>query len=380
MLAATEHLDAASMKRANRQLDWEMAMVDQRTIERWKNAPRLTSFAAFFERTASGQGGAPDIAEPQGDMSLLDFDLESAVFSDTQRRLWGPFDRHYFASIPYRLEEECRLGAAILSFCLRTWARAACPTTIYTLGTGTGCLARTLATLANGRIEALCCSPTDANRAWFLANRGSEHVRFFHGPFFELDDNRYATDEALLPFRGGFDVLMEDTTFQMYDRDRINQLGFVVPRLRPGGILVQVQKLAHKDSDIYEERERQKDELFKSRFFSTGHILKKKDEVLRTMTDLQVDLATTVAALRAFFRYSVVTWNSGNFYTIVSANSRASVLELVSLMLKPAIPPGYCYEQLPLAIVDTEMEPLAPALTWRTANAMMRVAPTRLAS
>ncbi len=355
-------------------------MVDRLTIEHWRNAPRLTSFAAFFEKTASGESGAPDLAEPQLDMSLLDFDLEGAVFADTHRRLWGHFDSHYFASIPYRLEEECRLGAAILSFGLRTWARSASPTTIYTLGTGTGCFARALATLGNGRIKALCCSPTAANRTAFFANRGSEHAHFFHGPFFELDDDRYATDKDLLPFRGGFDVLLEDTTFQMYDRDRIKQLEFVVPRIRPGGLLVQVQKLAHEDRETYEERERQKDELYKARFFSTGHISKKKEEVLNTMTDLQVDLATTVAALRAFFRYSVLTWNSGNFYTIVSSNSRASMLELISLMLKPAIPPGYCYEHLPVAIVDTDVEALAPDLTWRSANTMMLLAPKRLAS
>ncbi len=350
-------------------------MVDRLTIEHWRKAPRLTKFAAFFERTASGQAGAPDLAEPKLDMSLLDFDLEVAVFSNTHRRLWGRFDSHYFASIPYRLEEESRLGTALLSFALRTWARSAAPTTIYTLGTGTGCLARTLATLGNGRIEALCCSPTAANRISFEANRGSEHAHFFHGPFFDLTDERYAKDPDLLPFRGGFDVLLEDTTFQMYDRDRVRQLDFVVPHIRPGGILVQVQKLAHEDHDVYHERERQKDELFKSRYFSASGISTKRDEVLNTMTDLQVDLATTVAALRTFFRYSALTWNSGNFYTIVSSNSRAALLELISLMLKPAIPPGYCYEHLPVVIIDTDVEPIAPQLTWRSANTMVPMAP-----
>ena len=353
-------------------------MVDQAVIEKWRSAPRLTSFAAFFESTASGQGGAPDLGEPEVDLSLLDFDLDATVFSDTHRRLWGKFDSHYFASIPYRLEEECRLGAAMLSFGLRTWARNAHPTTIYTLGTGTGCLARTLATLGDGRIEALCCSPTAANREAFYANRGSEHAHFFHGPFFELDRERYASDPDFRAFKDGFDLLFEDTTFQMYDRDRIKQLEFVVPRLKPGGLLVQVQKLAHPDHDTYEERERQKDELFKSRFFSANHITEKKDEVLTTMRGLQVDMETTVRALSTFFRYSVVTWNSGNFYTVVSSNSRMSLIELVSLMLKPAIPPAYCYEPLPTAIVDTDAEPLAPDLTWRWAKTMRMVAPRLL--
>lgn len=354
-------------------------MVDRTTIDHWRSAPRLTAFAGFFERTARGESGAPDLAQPKIDMSLLDFDLEAAVFSDTHRRLWGHFDSHYFASIPYRLEEEARLGAAILAFALRAWSRSASPATIYTLGTGTGCLARALATLGNGRIEALCCSPTAANRVSFVAKRGSDHAHFFHGPFFDLTNDRYLSDPELFPFQAGFDVLLEDTTFQMYDRDRIKQLDFVVPRIRPGGILVQVQKLAHDDPDTYEERERQKDELFKTRYFSAGDISKKKDEVLNTMTGLQVDLATTAAALGTFFRYSVVTWNSGNFYTIVSSNSRTATLELVSLMLKPAIPPGYCYERLPVILVDTEAEPLAPELSWRCANTMAPLPPRRQA-
>lgn len=355
-------------------------MVDLPTIEHWRKAPRLTSFAGFFERTASGTSGCPDLGDPIVDLSLLDFDLEASVFSDTHRRLWGAFDNHYFASIPYRLEEETRLGAAILSFALRIWARSAAPTTIYTLGTGTGCLARTLAALGNGRIETLCCSPTAANRMSFETNRGSEHAHFFHGPFFELTEDRYANDADLVAFRDGFDVLFEDTTFQMYDRDRVKQLDFVVPRIRPGGVLVQVQKLAHHNPDVYEERERQKDELFKTRYFSTGDITRKKDEILSTMTGLQVDLSTTVCALRMFFRYSVLTWNSGNFYTIVSSNSRAAMVELISLMLKPAIPPGYCYERLPVAVIDTDVERLASALNWRSANTMMPLAPRRQSS
>ena len=351
--------------------------VDPETIERWRNAPRLTSFAPFFERTASGRGGAPDLAQPQPDLSLMDFDLDCAVFADTHTRLFGIFDQHYYASIPYRLEEECRLGAAVLSFALQNWARAMMPTTIYTLGTGTGCLARSLAALGGGRIKTLCCSPTPANREAFLARRGSEHTHFFLGPFFELDDDRYASDSDLSPFRDGFDVLFEDTTFQMYDQDRVKQLEFVVPRIRQGGVLVQVQKLAHEDAAVYAERERQKDELFKARYFSQEHISEKKAEILNTMTACQVDLSTTTAALRAFFRYSVVTWNSGNFYMIASSNSRASLLELISLMLKPAMPPAFCYEPLPLVVIDTESDPLGPELSWRSATATAAVAPRR---
>ncbi|MEB2846649.1 class I SAM-dependent methyltransferase [Endobacterium cereale] len=356
-------------------------MMDPDLLQRWRNAPRLNDFSAFFERTAAGQGGAPDLGEPRLDLGLLDFDLESAVFADTHKRLWGPFDFHYFASIPYRLEEECRMGPALVRTALETWARHARPASIYTLGTGTGCLARTVALLGAGRIEALCCSPTAANREAFLANRASDHAHFHLGPFFELDADRYATDPDLRRFAGGFDILFEDTTFQMYDRDRVRQIEFVYPRIRAGGLLIQVQKLAHLDADEYQARERQKDDLFKSRYFSPVLISDKKEEVLGTMTNMQVDKDATVGALKSFFRYSVATWNSGNFYTIISSNSRVAIIDFLSLLLKPAIPPAFSYADLPAVWIDTVTDPIAPALAWRRPNTMDGVAADqRLAS
>ncbi|NTH16691.1 class I SAM-dependent methyltransferase [Agrobacterium rhizogenes] len=340
-------------------------MVDTKTIDAWRKAPRLNSFATFFEQTASGLGGAPDLGNPEPVMDLLSFDLACMTFWDTHRRLWGHFDSHYFASIPYRLEEECRLGAAIFSFAEKTWASRGRPATIYTLGAGAGTLTRALARLGDGRLKTLNCSPTDGNRVCFFARRGSEDAHFYHGPFFELDDERYAADETLQPFRDGYDVLLEDTTFQMYGRDRDNQTGFIAPRVRPNGVLVQVQKLAHGKTETYLERERQKDETFKSRFFTTSQIIEKKRGVLDTMFDFQVDLEASRSALRSYFRYAVITWNSGNFYTIVSSNSLNSLRDFVTSMVKPAIPPEFFYEQVPHILVNDEKNPILSDWAWR---------------
>jgi hypothetical protein len=340
-------------------------MVGSKTIESWRKAPRLNSLATFFEQTASGLGGAPDLGRPEPEMDRLSFDLACMTFWDTHRRLWGHFDSHYFASIPYRLEEECRLGTAILSFGEKAWARYGRPATIYTLGAGAGTLARALAKLGDGRLKTLNCSPTDGNRVCFFARRGSEHAHFYHGPFFELDDERYAADETLQPFQDGYDVLVEDTTFQMYGRDRDSQTGFIASRIRPNGILVQVQKLSDRNTEAYLERERQKDEVFKSRFFSVGQIVEKKRGVLDTMFDCQVDLETSQSALRSYFRYAIVTWNSGNFYTIVSSNSLNSLRDFVASMVKPAIPPEFCYEEVPRILVNDEQNPIPSAWAWR---------------
>jgi hypothetical protein len=338
-------------------------MVDLQAIRMWRLAPRLNAFADFFERTASGVEGAPDLGPPTADPALLSHDVDCLSFADTHHRLWGTFENHYFASIPYRLEEECRLGAAIFHFCLQAWARSGKPATLYTLGAGAGSLTRSLAKLGDGRIKTLNCSPTDGNKACFFAKRGSDHAHFFHGPFFELTTERYNEDENLTHFRAGFDVLLEDTTFQMYGSDRDNQNRFVAKDVKPHGLLIQVQKLSHSAPAIYVERERQKDKQFKSRFFSSSQIAQKKQDVLNRMIDFQVDKATSAAALKSCFRYSVVTWNSGNFYTIVSSNSRSSVVDFVSSLIAPAIPPEYCYEPLPLVIVDDDNDPLPK--TWR---------------
>ncbi|MGO6747603.1 class I SAM-dependent methyltransferase [Rhizobium ruizarguesonis] len=346
-------------------------MADNKTIEAWRSAPRLTSFAAFFENTANGRAGAPDLARPEPEMDLLSFDLDCMTFWDTHRRLWGHFDSHYFASIPYRLEEECRLASAILLFGQKAWARSGRAATIYTLGAGAGTLARALARLGDGRLKTLNCSPTNGNRICFFARRGSDDAHFHQGPFFDLDDERYATDENLRPFRDGYDVLFEDTTFQMYGRDRDQQTGFIAPRIRSDGVLVQVQKLTHHNTDVYLERERQKDGMFKSRFFSAGQIIEKKRGVLDTMVDFQVDLDTSQSALRSYFRYAVVTWNSGNFYTIVSSNSLNSLCDLVTSMMKPAIPPEFCHEHVPRILVNDEKDPMQADWKWRSPRSMV---------
>ncbi len=343
-------------------------MIDPHIIQGWRGAPRLTTFAAFFEQTARGEANLPDLGTPQPDFRLLDFDADSGAFWEAHRRLWGNFDYHYFASIPYRLEEECRLATAILKFASDASTKFDRPATLYTLGAGAGTLARTLAQLGEGRLKTLSCSPTDGNRISFFKRRGSEDAYFHHGPFFELDDARYALDENLAPFRNGYDVLLEDTTFQMYGKNRVDQLAVIAPRVRAGGMLVQVQKLSHPDLETYLLREDQKDEQFKSRFFSRVQIAAKKRSVLDVMDNFQVDLESSLAALASYFLYSAVTWNSGNFYTIASLNSLIALRDFVSSMLRPAIPAEYCYHELPQIFSREESLPVTADWAWRPAK------------
>ncbi|MDR6100486.1 tRNA (cmo5U34)-methyltransferase [Agrobacterium larrymoorei] len=343
-------------------------MTDSSTINNWTTAPRLNAFASFFEETASGRSGMPDLGDVLPDIELIGRDLDCRIFLDSYRRLWGAFDAHYFASIPFRLEEEARLGSAVLRYIQNLWAREERAALVYTLGAGTGCLARTLARIGDGRALTLNCSPTPANRVSFHAKRGSEHAHFFLGSFFELDASRYASDPSLQLFKDGFDVLIEDTTFQMYGPDRAAQVAFIAPRIRRDGVLIQVEKISHPDPDTYARRERQKDEQFKSRYFSRTQIDSKKSEVLNTMEKCEVSLDTSIAALSTHFSFSAVTWNSGNFYTIVSSNSLETLGIIVQLLIPPAIPLEFCYEKLPRFWSYGVEAPVPSNWGWRSAK------------
>jgi hypothetical protein len=339
------------------------AMLNPKILEAWRAAPRLNAFAAFFEETARGEANLPDLAVPVADAALLGFDLDCMIFWDSHRRLWGSFDRHYFASIPFRLEEECRLGASIFTFASARWAREGRPATIYTLGAGAGTLARTLAKFGDGRLRTLSCSPTAANKASFFAHGADDNAHFYHGPFFELDEVRYASDPQLWPFRDGYDILLEDTSFQMYGPERKEQLSIVAPRIRPDGLLIQVQKLNQTDRAEYRRRERQKDADFKTRYFSDNQIADKRRTVLNLMESQQVELAPSIEALQEYFSWTLVTWNSGNFYTLISSNSASAIKAFVTSLLPPAIPDPYCYEHLPLGF--DRGEPFAVTSRWR---------------
>ncbi|MEI9425300.1 hypothetical protein O7A70_29490 [Mesorhizobium sp. Cs1299R1N1] len=77
----------------------------------------------------------------------------------------GFFDQHYHSSIPYRLEEECRMAYAVLNYARRRGAALS----LYSLGTAEGTMARTLSEFSDGQILSLSCSPNPENYKSFMA-------------------------------------------------------------------------------------------------------------------------------------------------------------------------------------------------------------------
>ncbi|NTF63371.1 class I SAM-dependent methyltransferase [Agrobacterium rhizogenes] len=313
-----------------------------------EGAPRLNELSSFFAATAAGRAGRP-IREPQVDKRLLKGDdlLDSFVSLHERRR--GPFDQHYHSSIPYRLEEECRLGYAILKYS----EGLAGALNLYSLGTAEGTMARTISELADGRIESLSCSPNIENQQSFLAYGNPPHASFFLGPFHHLTQALRHSRQDLIKFSSGFDIIFEDTTFQMYSPNRLDQIGFVSQHLKEDGLLLLVEKFQNPDIQEYQRREDQKDHGFKARYFSHADIVAKEAAVLTIMNQNEVTLADMGAAVKPYFRHCYITWNSGNFYSLVASNSLPNIERFISGLIEPAIPGEYVYGPLPRSLFSS---------------------------
>ena len=305
-------------------------------------APRLNNLANFFAEAAAGKGGVP-VRKPTVDTRLLPDDVLLHRIVDLHARRQGYFDQHYHASIPYRLEEECRMAHAVLRYGQLSTTNVL----LYSLGTAEGTMARTLSEISRGKIQSLSCSPNEENYNSFMAFGEPPHASFFVGPFHRLTKEYFHSESHLKQFSGGFDIILEDTTFQMYSPNRSRQIAFVKQYLKEDGILLLVEKFRAADIQDYRLREFQKDFGFKSRFFGAEEIERKSKVVLATMHDNEVTLAEMAAAVYAQFRHCAITWNSGNFYGLAASNSSENLARYLSSMVQPAIPAEYVYDPEP---------------------------------
>ncbi|HUN09100.1 MAG TPA: hypothetical protein PLQ56_21025 [Aggregatilineales bacterium] len=323
-----------------------------RYLDRAKEAPRLTILAPRFGALASGVSGQP-LKPVQLDPALLKHDAEALAFAAAHRERAGIFNAHFLASIPYILEEQCRFGAALWRYGVELARLYGRPANVYTLGDAAGVTARALTQVANGAIRTLTCSPTKENRDQFFACGAPEGAAFFLGPFFEVTPTTLL-EAGIIGFEQKFDVLVEDTTFQMYGPERYEPIALARRNLRDDGIFVLLEKIRHEEHQEYLRRERQKDEDFKSRYFDLTQIVEKRSMILDTMQKMEASLGELTDALQRHFSAALITWNSGNFYTFAASNNLGNLTSFVHNMLPSAIPKEFCYETLPKTLFGIE--------------------------
>lgn len=281
----------------------------------------------YFEGVAAGIIDAPK-TNVTPDFLLFKEDCSTTEFAKCHYDLKGVFDKHYWASIPYALEQECRLGAGLLRFALKYK-----PLTLWCMNMAEATLSRSLSKLGRGRVVSLANTTNAINEHSFYAHGNPAHAYLKI-----LSDNTIIEQlDNITPniFINGFDVIIEDTSFQMKSSDRSSQIYNAKKALRRNGILIMTEKFL---GDDYLYWENKKDVCFKTRFFSKSEIENKQIQVLEKMVNNQVSILDIKQAASKLFSYGVIFWNSGNFYSIAVCDDESVLSEFISTMIPPCIP------------------------------------------
>jgi len=285
----------------------------------------------YFSSIASGLVDKP-INNVQPDDQLFHGNLDLINFSKCHYRLQGTFDKHYWASIPYTFEQECRLGTSLLKYALLN-NNLDSPLTLWCLGMAEATLARSLSELGLGIIVGFANTGTPENKASFLAHGHPKHAHLYVGSYQKVNSDLLMEFSNI--FLNGFDVIIEDTTFQMRELDRFTQIKIVKENLKNDGILILTEKFIGVGYDYWEGI---KDNDFKSRYFSIESIENKHSNVLSKIIKNQVTISEISKITSLLFSSGVIFWNSGNFYSVAVSNNKKKLIEFIATLTPPCIP------------------------------------------
>lgn len=301
-----------------------------------ERAPRLTSLLKHFEDIASGEKLRPNIEViPAPD--FLNTNAEYSAYYQVYKKNVGAFNHHALASIPFSIEQRVQGGLALTKYAQHMGFSQSTPMTFYGTSSADGSHARSIAEYSNGRIMTLTDSPNESNQKEFDKLLRHKWSYFHLGPFTDITPEGLE-EHPVVNFRKGFDVVEENTTFQMYGKNRPDQIGYLQRILKENGVIIFSEKFNAENLSDYVEMENLKDELFKKRYFSEREIGSKQQLILETMEAFQVSLQEMALAIKEYYKHAFITWNSANFYDIAASNCEQSLLRLVSCLGEPYVP------------------------------------------
>ena len=305
-------------------------------------SPRLNELLEHFERISNGSEQVPKKL-PKINKTYLqscpDFLRHEQIF----RKNIGVFFKHGISSIPYLSEELLRVDKAIYDFAVYKGATKENPLTYWETSSADGTRARTLSEYANGIIITLTDSPNLGNKVEFENSPPHPYSFFHYGPFIDICPKYLASQNLHKSFKSGFDVIWENTTFQMYGNNRLEQIEYVSQSLKPDGLLILFEKMNSENDNDYRLMEDVKDE-FKRCYFDTKQIQKKKENILNTMEKGQVTIKQMINIASKFYKYGSLIWNSANFYEIVVSNSKENIECFLRCLPKAFVPKKFKLE------------------------------------
>ncbi|MCC3770519.1 hypothetical protein [Streptomyces sp. UNOC14_S4] len=320
--------------------------VRERTLRHRRESPLFE----HLHRIAGGVDQLP-IARVAADEEFLSGSDDLTRYHEIFQRNMGTFYEHFAASIPFILEEQCRIGVGMHRLAQQLTQGEEAYLAFRETSVGDGTNGRTMAEFSEGLIRTLSCSSSIHNKTSFDRLCSHDCSRFHQGSFVEVTPEYIASRPDLHCFRDGFDVIYENVTFQFYGPERADLIGYVSRQLKPEGVMIFMEKLRQPDPQEYLARERIKDELFKSRYFRAGEISAKRVNMLVDMERGQVDFALLVDAIEQHFEHAYLIWNSTNFYEFAASNSAAGMARFLSVLDPVHVPAEFRFERdLPRAV------------------------------
>ena len=310
--------------------------------------PRLTSLLPHFENIAAGRAQAPhqDVVAAPDFLSRQSSEYQQ--YHQIFQRNIGQFYKHLCASIPFFVEEQCRVGLALHQLAQQQAKNKPAPFTYYETSSADGTNARTLAEYAQGLVRTLTDSPNLANRDNFHRLCQHDYSDIYLGSFADITPEYLASRTDRPYFKPGFDAIYENTTFQMYGSQRKEQIAHVKRVLKADGILILCEKMMHPSRQEYQRREDIKNNLFKAHYFTPDEITQKRSQILEEMEQCQVVLEELTAALKYHFNHAYMIWNSTNFYDIVASDNHANLHAFLSFLGEGYMPEPFLCEENPV--------------------------------
>ncbi|WP_434603212.1 class I SAM-dependent methyltransferase [Pseudomonas sp. R1-7] len=309
----------------------------------------MLKLAGHFHSLATGASQVP--------MQSLDSHLRSTIqdpsvldYHDRLIEGAGPLFSHFLASVPYVLEELSRIGAALTRLAEANHTATGQTFSLFEVDAFDGSNGRALAGHSKGLIRSFTSSPNQANQLTFDRHANPALSQFFAQSVFKVTPELLQTP-GFARFNQGFDFIYEMAAFQFYNRDRDRQISHIKQFLKPGGLVFFLEKLNHPDPEEYLRRERIKDEVFKTRYFSDEEIRWKRQQMLEQMENGQVTLQELVTALAARFRCVYLLWSSSNFCEFVASDDSQQIEMFVNLLGPVIQPTEFCFEGQRLGIV-----------------------------
>lgn len=306
-------------------------------LAREKRGPRINALLEHFAKIASGEIQKPKIKVTPDDCFVA-ANPRRADYAGLLNKNIGTFNNHAFASIPFFIEETIRLGLAIFDYSVIKKASIDNPLTFWSTSSADASHARTLAEYAGGKIVTFSDTPNDENREEFDRLLSHLYSFLFMAPYFEITKDNIRKRFPKFPLKDGFDIIWEDTTFQMYSGNRDGQIAHVKKQLKPGGLLILFEKVANNNQADYLLNEYNKDRYFKSRYFSYNEILEKERGILKDMYSGQVTEDELILALQFHFTYAYKIWACGNFVEFIASNSKEDIEQFISCLPEPYTP------------------------------------------